>query len=1173
MRSFTILHLTDVHFGQFGMDGRWPNVRENLFLDLNYLLDSQIDVIDLLAFTGDIANRGLPADYALATGFLNELWNFLLDRTHDVPAIAAVPGNHDLQRPSELDAHGRALIETWDDNVESALIGGSTNEYVNFVRQSFAAYSDWIDQQPFEFVGERTTGRLPGEFSGVVSRNELRVGVIGLNTAFRHLSDGVSEGSLSLTPRQIQAAVGGDLPKWSRATDVGVVLTHHPLSWIQNRTEAVDALFSESSRIRLHLCGHLHDEAYGQQALGTPDTYVTHQGTSLFGLDRFRGSEDRRHGYALLTINVDDAGAQSITVWPREASRTSSGFWKLDRSTKFGLDRGSDCSRSVPIGEGLAVSEEGLRPSVPDSVTKDVDANLERLFRHLAGGQMVGVLGDLVDPSTSTNESTYLDFRFAAWTSAGLDRASHDLQTPDETLFELVAQAQTRRDARALFKKLLTSPSERVATDVQQMLNAPWASLLSLSPCDVVRSTARLAPNAEVYEYVDTGRDPYFQRRGRERLMLDAAVTPWVIEGKSNALENSQSRQSAADWEHFTKTMLSRTPVTFLCDDPTTLQLWSWVSARALRPKDYRPDCFIVSPFLPPAMQAQLELLDVRWIPMRVSEFVHDAMGATDLGRRRARNRPDGGLGTRSGDVVLGVGELVRTAAGGSRQFLRGSTPTWGDVVGNFAVPTLSPIDQVFNEVATTTARILLVTGTAGCGRTTTLMQVACRLQVENKVGWIDRNINVEPSRILDQIRREAYDIVLIDDVDVFGSGIEALLRDIQSGDRAPRLVIASARSIRASLVPPMMGLVTLPLKNLGIQDVHSLCDKIQEFNLVSDRRTTRSDLYQLLATGLNPESGDTGQLLVGMIQATSGMEFFRKVESECDQLNAGQMSIYAVLALVTAIDESMTLEQVLQVSGGTPEGALDAVNQLERARLVRTNRDGRMTLRHRVVAEAVQSLLRQRGLLAIAAGSALRVFCASGVRETTYSNPERRTMIRLLSHSYLLGLKLTDVEIRGIYQSVEDIMCDDFHFYLQWGSFEVEAGLMDNARHALMAAMTTGLGHQDPLVLTEFSLLRLRLANDDPAGGLQEEASRAISDLHRVIRSRGAASPHAYVVLAREGVTWLSGNASAQFRDRTLVAESLELLERAGNLDRRNPQVAEVRLPAIETLHRTLLR
>ena len=104
-------------------------------------------------------------------------------------------------------------------------------------------------------------------------------------------------------------------------------------------------------------------------------------------------------------------------------------------------------------------------------------------------------------------------------------------------------------------------------------------------------------------------------------------------------------------------------------------------------------------------------------------------------------------------------------------------------------------------------------------------------------------------SRILDQIRREAYDIVLIDDVDVFGSGIEALLRDIQSGDRAPRLVIASARSIRASLVPPMMGLVTLPLKNLGIQDVHSLCDKIQEFNLVSDRRTTRSDLYRSTCT------------------------------------------------------------------------------------------------------------------------------------------------------------------------------------------------------------------------------------------------------------------------------------------------------------------------------------
>jgi hypothetical protein len=65
--------------------------------------------------------------------------------------------------------------------------------------------------------------------------------------------------------------------------------------------------------------------------------------------------------------------------------------------------------------------------------------------------------------------------------------------------------------------------------------------------------------------------------------------------------------------------------------------------------------------------------------------------------------------------------------------------------------------------------------------------------------------------------------------------------------------------------------------------------------------------------------------------------------------------------------------------------------------------------------------------------------------------------------------------------------------------------------------------GHDDPYVLTEFSLARLRAAaatsDRATAVGLGEDA---LADLGRVIRVQGVKSPHTVVVLATAGVNWI---------------------------------------------------
>lgn len=318
-----------------GLEESWPAVRQALFKDLSEIHE-EAGPWELVLFTGDLVGRGSSKDDFVKIGkVLSELQHHLV-QLQSATTLVAVPGNHDIARPLAEDPAASVLQNLWAapiwgrrKTVADALFArpqredaGTSNPYREVLERAFANYTAWLQDPGMPILAPTSQGLLPGDFSSTYEKDGVRLGLLGLNTAFLQLSDGMTEGSLALDTRQLQAACGGDIPRWASSHDICLLLTHHPPSWL--RKEARDTLMQDllqlpDSSFAVHLCGHLHAPSMTFDKVGDATPTRMMQGASLFGReDDGPDREMRIHGYSACQLDFE---TQTASVWPRIAER------------------------------------------------------------------------------------------------------------------------------------------------------------------------------------------------------------------------------------------------------------------------------------------------------------------------------------------------------------------------------------------------------------------------------------------------------------------------------------------------------------------------------------------------------------------------------------------------------------------------------------------------------------------------------------------------------------------------------------------------------------------------------------------------------------------------------------------------------------------------------------
>jgi predicted MPP superfamily phosphohydrolase len=343
------LHLTDLHMGlELGRPLLY-NVEEELLADLGRL-HRKAGPWDAVLFTGDLTQQGKPEEFQALDGFLGRLWKHL-EALGSRPVLVAVPGNHDLVRPTRpLPAAVRAL-RNWhgDQDLQRDFWGNATGEYRQVIDTAFAAYSAWWQQHP-RTQEKRSSGLLPGDHAITLEQNGVRLGVIGLNSSFLQLTGDDYSGKLHLDVRQMNA-VCGDVPRdWFAEHDAALLLTHHPVAWLHPEAQRdYPAEIYKPGRFVAHLFGHMHETGIQTLRQGGGEARRYYQGASLFGLETYGQEQVRVHGYSASRLRLLGEERAELRLWPRIMLRQTDGSLRLVPDHTQGLYEDDAIVESLPL--------------------------------------------------------------------------------------------------------------------------------------------------------------------------------------------------------------------------------------------------------------------------------------------------------------------------------------------------------------------------------------------------------------------------------------------------------------------------------------------------------------------------------------------------------------------------------------------------------------------------------------------------------------------------------------------------------------------------------------------------------------------------------------------------------------------------------------------------------
>jgi predicted MPP superfamily phosphohydrolase len=338
-RGIRFLHLSDLHVGMTNQGWLWPAFK-TAFLDDIRNMCRKFGGWDVVIFSGDLVQKGSQSEYEKLTEILKEIW-VVFEELGFTPLLFPVPGNHDLTRPTSLNAAAKVLDQWWSlPEIQKAFWESDGGEYQNLVTSSFSNYSIWISNIKSEGIPlpDFQSGCVAGDISAIVTVRGLRIGLIGLNSAWLQLSDNDYNGKLHVDTRQLLAVTNKEPDIWCEKNNFNLLVTHHPSDWlaVESQKHWKSEIFTHI-RFDCHLHGHMHEPSTTTLAEGGFSGRRIKQGASLFGLETTKQNTMQRiHGYSVCQL-FEEESVRTMRHWPRKASKVKDGTHKLIPDYDFNI--------------------------------------------------------------------------------------------------------------------------------------------------------------------------------------------------------------------------------------------------------------------------------------------------------------------------------------------------------------------------------------------------------------------------------------------------------------------------------------------------------------------------------------------------------------------------------------------------------------------------------------------------------------------------------------------------------------------------------------------------------------------------------------------------------------------------------------------------------------------
>ncbi len=237
--TFQILHISDLHI----------NAEEDKF-DRSVVLGSLIERIkqdkdnnhpDIIVVTGDIAFKGIRAEYDLAKIFFDDL---LKELNLENNRLFVVPGNHDVNRKE----YGPTEVMHYDN------MRDLNEELENYRENLLKGMVDYFDFTETHLAHLKSIhGRLVPFVNTFDAQCGKRIGLVELNSAWMcrksHDKETIAIGEFQVKMAMEELRQKGEI-------DLQVVLFHHALDWLWLKDRKICRKYLDNSIL---LSGHLHN--------------------------------------------------------------------------------------------------------------------------------------------------------------------------------------------------------------------------------------------------------------------------------------------------------------------------------------------------------------------------------------------------------------------------------------------------------------------------------------------------------------------------------------------------------------------------------------------------------------------------------------------------------------------------------------------------------------------------------------------------------------------------------------------------------------------------------------------------------------------------------------------------------------------------------------------------
>lgn len=720
----------------------------------------------------------------------------------------------------------------------------------------------------------------------------------------------------------------------------------------------------------------------------------------------------------------------------------------------------------------------------------------------------------------------------------------------DSTLQDVFAAARLRHphELSALFQGAFSLNPASIPSWLTQTLELPWHRIYTLNIDDLPLALQRRIKLKRQIKMISAN-DPRLRSLKKH---ADEAELEWVcLNGQLadgidsitfSAIQFGEKAAREEPWYlQFIDDLMYR-PVIFVGTSLDEPPLWHFLAKRLGRKSgedEYRPKSYLITPKISPAREIALREHNIVHVPLPADAFFQRILEETRAEAREGLSV----LGTErtrlSAAPTLGMVDVTTEERSADSMYLFGAEPTWSDLLAGRAI--LRECDEALTqtikalETCPEKKRLLIVHGTAGTGKSTSIRRAALAIAANHPCAWVSQADHTPVRIIVEGMNApKSPSYLVIDDADNYGSELSSMISDVLKSKNNPLVIIGCASGRIDRVINPTV------LKDVTIKEVQvpNLCDSdIDSLLVVLERDNALGELATKTPTERKRIFKERcgRQLIVAMIEATSDMKFDQKIWDEFSKLDSASKEIYAAVCVVSSQGFEISRSDLLMSLDSRDNSTLNALTRLTNRKLIFQIRNGSFIARHRVIAdELVQQLASSAKLREVLYDVTWAISAGIDPQSPT-KTAAHRLLIRLLNHDFLERTLGAD-ETSDHYGRLERILANELNYWLQRGSHELQRDRIELAERFLNNARARN--DRDMNTQTEYAYLlfkkALRAPDQPESPALVEQAIDLLRDN---IWKRGHKDPHSFHVLAHNSIQCAKRVAPS-------LAKQLEFLE-----------------------------